>query len=219
MGRFRVFMSFDLGHDRDLMERLVEESAKAGASFEILGCSEAGAMTSTWNDRVRRRIGAADEVIVICGEHTEESTQVGAELGIAREEHKPTSSSETTAHVPNPPAPGPTTAYAAGRRASSATRSPDARVALSRDGQRYRPTGQAARRLTGDRELGAEHLEPRAGHGRSGIVTVLPSPAVQVYVVLLAGLNAVGVVAARALEPGEREEGDRPVRGHGTSLR
>jgi hypothetical protein len=38
---------------------------------------------------VRRRIAQADEVVVICGEHTDESSQVSAELRIAQEEHKP----------------------------------------------------------------------------------------------------------------------------------
>jgi len=89
MGQVRVFMSFDLGHDHDLKERLVEESLKSCSGFEILGWSESAEMTNAWNDRVRRRIADADEVIVICGEHTQDSMQVGAEIGIAQEEQKP----------------------------------------------------------------------------------------------------------------------------------
>ena len=38
---------------------------------------------------MRRQIGKADGVIVICGEHTEDSAQVSAEIRIAQEEHKP----------------------------------------------------------------------------------------------------------------------------------
>jgi hypothetical protein len=38
---------------------------------------------------VRRRIREADEVIVICGEHTEESMGVSAEVRIAQEERTP----------------------------------------------------------------------------------------------------------------------------------
>jgi hypothetical protein len=89
IGPVRIFMSFDLAHDGDLRDRLVEESLRSGSGFEISGCSESGALTDTWNDRARRLIGAADEVIVICGEHTQDSTQVGAEIGIAQQEQKP----------------------------------------------------------------------------------------------------------------------------------
>jgi hypothetical protein len=45
-------------------------------------------MTPRWEAKVRRRIQQADEVIVICGEHTEASKRVSAELRIAREERK-----------------------------------------------------------------------------------------------------------------------------------
>ena len=38
---------------------------------------------------MRRRIREADQVIVICGKHTEASTRVGAELLIAQEEETP----------------------------------------------------------------------------------------------------------------------------------
>ena len=46
-------------------------------------------MTGRWHDGVRRRVRAADEVIVICGEHTAESDRMHAELRIAQEEQKP----------------------------------------------------------------------------------------------------------------------------------
>lgn len=89
LGPIRVFMSFDLAHDRDLKERLVAESLKAGSGFAISGHSEAAEMTDAWTHRLRGRIGEADEVIVICGEHTRDSAQVGAEIGIAQEKQKP----------------------------------------------------------------------------------------------------------------------------------
>jgi hypothetical protein len=78
-------MSFDLDHDGDLRDRLLEESRKAGSSFEISGCSE----SSGPPERVRRRISEADEVIVICGAHTAESAQVRDEIGLAQEVEKP----------------------------------------------------------------------------------------------------------------------------------
>lgn len=84
MSQVRVFMSFDLDHDQDLKDRLVDESRKPGSAFEISARSE-----STGSERLRRRIADADEVIVICGRHTEGSAQVSAEIRIAQEERKP----------------------------------------------------------------------------------------------------------------------------------
>ena len=46
-------------------------------------------MTDEWTERVRGRISDADEVVVICGEHTDESPRMSAELKIAQEQHKP----------------------------------------------------------------------------------------------------------------------------------
>jgi hypothetical protein len=84
----RVFVSFDLDHDRDLHERLREQAGRQ-LDFAVSGCSEAGEMTGSWSARARSRISASDEVVVICGEHTDQASRVSAELRIAREEHKP----------------------------------------------------------------------------------------------------------------------------------
>ena len=46
-------------------------------------------MTDGWDETVRRQISEADEVIVICGEHTASSVRVSAELRVAQEEQKP----------------------------------------------------------------------------------------------------------------------------------
>ena len=89
MSGIRVFMSFDLDHDRDLGDLLLAQSRKAGSGFQISARSEAGAMNDRWDEAVRRRMRASDEVIVICGEHTEASMRVSAELRIAHEEKKP----------------------------------------------------------------------------------------------------------------------------------
>jgi len=84
----RVFLSFDLAHDRDLYVRLLAE-AKKGAWFSIDSCSAERA-DDTGNDAmVRERIAAVDAVIVICGEHTDECPSVSAELQMTREERKP----------------------------------------------------------------------------------------------------------------------------------
>jgi hypothetical protein len=83
----RVYVSFDLEHDRDLHDRLLAQSSQS--AFAIASRSEAGDMTEAWAARVRLRITEADEVVVICGEHTDDSRRVSAELKIAQEERKP----------------------------------------------------------------------------------------------------------------------------------
>ena len=89
MGNVRIFMSFDLDHDEDLHDLLLEQSMRRASGFEISARSEARAMTDLWDERLRRRMCEVDEVIVICGEHTEASVRVSAELRIAQEEEKP----------------------------------------------------------------------------------------------------------------------------------
>jgi hypothetical protein len=88
MERVRVFLSFDLDHDGDLEGRLVEQ-AGARRSFAISERSEDGPIDGSWTARARDRIAAADEVVVICGEHTDRADGVSAELRIAQEAHKP----------------------------------------------------------------------------------------------------------------------------------
>jgi hypothetical protein len=83
----RLYVSFDLEHDRDLQARLLAESQRA--DFVIASRSEGGGMTEAWSARVRARITESDEVLVICGEHTDVSPRMSAELKIAQEQHKP----------------------------------------------------------------------------------------------------------------------------------
>jgi hypothetical protein len=84
----RIFMSFDHEHDGDLQDRLVKQAGKP-APFAIASRSEGGEMDEAWAERVRGCIAEADEVVVICGEHTDESPHVIAELAIAQAQHKP----------------------------------------------------------------------------------------------------------------------------------
>ncbi|HTO55366.1 MAG TPA: TIR domain-containing protein [Myxococcota bacterium] len=83
----RVYVSFDLEHDRDLHDRLLAQWSES--QFAIASRSEAGDMNEAWAANVRLRITEADEVVVICGEHTDDSSRVNAELKIAQEERKP----------------------------------------------------------------------------------------------------------------------------------
>jgi hypothetical protein len=87
--KIRVFVSYDREHDGDLHDLLVEQASKATFGFEISARSRARASADLWDERLRRQIREADEVIIICGEHTDCSERVGAELRIAQEEKRP----------------------------------------------------------------------------------------------------------------------------------
>lgn len=89
MTPIRVFASFDTDHDADLYDLLLLQSLKGSSGFEISARSEASTKGSASEEKVRRRICDADEVIVVCGEHTAESPSVSAELHIAQNECKP----------------------------------------------------------------------------------------------------------------------------------
>ena len=87
--QIRVFVSYDREHDGDLHDRLVEQASKSTKGFEISARSRARAPTDLLDEGLRRDIREADEVIIICGEHTDCSERVGTELRIAREEERP----------------------------------------------------------------------------------------------------------------------------------
>jgi hypothetical protein len=88
MSGLRIHVSYDLAHDHDLHERL-RLQARRPSSFAIASRSEGGEITTAWSERVRASIAEADEVVVLCGEHTDESMHVSAELEIAQQQHKP----------------------------------------------------------------------------------------------------------------------------------
>lgn len=89
MRKVHVFVSFDIEHDGELYERLREQSRSPSSGFAVSGGSERSTVTDVGSEGVRRRIREADQVIVICGEHTEGSTRVSAELLIAQQERTP----------------------------------------------------------------------------------------------------------------------------------
>lgn len=84
----RVFVSFDVDHDRDLRDRLLEQ-ARSRATFLIANRSESGEVDAEWSARTRGRIAEASEVVVICGEFSDASLRMSAELEIARTLRKP----------------------------------------------------------------------------------------------------------------------------------
>ena len=85
----RVFVSFDLEHDGDLWDTILEQSRRLGSGFRIAAHSEARQMSDLWELRQRGQIRDADEVIVVCGAHTAESMRMSAELRIVQEEARP----------------------------------------------------------------------------------------------------------------------------------
>ena len=89
MPRIRIFVSFDADVDADLHDLLHAQSIRPGSAFELSAHSPSGEMTEARTVSSRARIRTADEVVVICGEHTNASPGVAAELRIAQEEEKP----------------------------------------------------------------------------------------------------------------------------------
>lgn len=87
--KVRIFVSYDREHDEDLLDRLVEQTSRATSGFEISGQSTTRYPTDLWDERLRRSIREADQVIVICGQHTDRSGRVNAELRMAQEEKRP----------------------------------------------------------------------------------------------------------------------------------
>ena len=88
-GRIKIFVSFDLEHDRDLCDLLIEQSKKPGRGFDVIGQSAARGAEFPPSESARREIKKADEIIVICGTHTEDSVRMSAELRVVQEELKP----------------------------------------------------------------------------------------------------------------------------------
>jgi hypothetical protein len=89
VSKIQIFVSFDIEHDGELFKLLLAQSGDSSPGFEVLGGSERLTSADVWSESVRRRIRKADQMIVICGEHTRSSPRVSTELRIAREEQTP----------------------------------------------------------------------------------------------------------------------------------
>ena len=83
-----VFISFDYDNDDDLRVLLVGQAKHDDSPFSIADWSIKDA-SSDWKDKARSRIKRVDQVIVICGKHTDTATGVNVEMNIARDESKP----------------------------------------------------------------------------------------------------------------------------------
>jgi len=89
MAKTRVFTAFDFDHDEDLRNLLVGQSKNEDSPFEMADWSVREPLSGDWRKKVRERIRRVDQVIVMCGEHTDSCTGVCAELEITQEEDKP----------------------------------------------------------------------------------------------------------------------------------
>ncbi|HEY3911658.1 MAG TPA: TIR domain-containing protein [Stellaceae bacterium] len=89
MAKTRILTSFDYDHDDDLRTLLVGQSKNPDSPFEMADWSVKEALSGDWKAKVRTRIRSVDQVIVICGAHTDTATGVNVEIKIAQEETKP----------------------------------------------------------------------------------------------------------------------------------
>ena len=89
MGKQRVFISFDYDNDEDIKIMLAGQAKLTDSPFDFTDASVKEHMTGDWKEKVKRRFGNCDQVIILCGTSTHTATGVAAELEIAKEIKKP----------------------------------------------------------------------------------------------------------------------------------
>jgi len=88
MEHVRIFSMFDTERDADLNRLLLAQASDSCSEFKV--CAESPpASLAAREDRVRQMIRDADEVVVICGAHTEGSALLGSDFRMVIEEQKP----------------------------------------------------------------------------------------------------------------------------------
>lgn len=85
MAKIPVYVSFDYDHDADLKTLLVGQAANTESPFDVADWSIKKA-SPDWQEDAARRIRRVDQVIVICGEHTDTASGVDVEVKIAQAE-------------------------------------------------------------------------------------------------------------------------------------
>jgi hypothetical protein len=81
----RVFASFDVNRDEDLLKRLLAESKSPDANFIVFDRSSREPATPESEERLRDRISKVDAVLVLCGTWSHRSPNVDHEVKIAQE--------------------------------------------------------------------------------------------------------------------------------------
>ena len=89
MNRTRVFLSFDRENDSDLGKLLRMQSEGSSGAIEVMKNCCRRMSHRDWATDASGEIRAAEVVLVICGEHTDECDRVSRELAIAQDEGKP----------------------------------------------------------------------------------------------------------------------------------
>ncbi|MDA3917371.1 MAG: TIR domain-containing protein [Deltaproteobacteria bacterium] len=84
----RVFISFDVDHDKGTKEMLAGQANLPDSPFEFKDASVKEPLTGDWKEKVKRRMDNVDVVIVLCGTQTHNASGVSAELSIAKEKEK-----------------------------------------------------------------------------------------------------------------------------------
>ena len=88
MAKVPVFISFDYDNDNDLKVLLAGQAKNPDSPFEIVDHSIKDE-SADWKTKARTRIKRSQQVVVICGSHTDKATGVNVEINIAKEEGKP----------------------------------------------------------------------------------------------------------------------------------
>ena len=85
----RVFVSFDARSDADLRARFSEQCEAPASGLHVIDWSRSEEPHAGWESRLRGRLSRVDVVVVLCGQHTDDSANVNRELSIAQQEGKP----------------------------------------------------------------------------------------------------------------------------------
>ncbi len=88
MAKVRTFISFDAEHDDDLRIMLAGQAKNKDTPFEIADWSVKQQLSGDWKAQVLAKIKRVDQVVVICGQHTDSATGVSAEVKMAQDESK-----------------------------------------------------------------------------------------------------------------------------------
>lgn len=89
MALIRVFATYDLERDEKLFKKLLAQSHRAGAPFQIVDKTAPDSADPSNDEQLRARIKRVDQLVVICTEWTHRAQNVAKEVRIAREESVP----------------------------------------------------------------------------------------------------------------------------------
>jgi hypothetical protein len=89
MDKKKVFISFDFNEDKALKDLLIGQALNPICPFEVIDSSlKEAAPEDGWEEKARRKIHQADQVIVLVGAGTWQAPGVLTEVRLAREDGK-----------------------------------------------------------------------------------------------------------------------------------